>query len=185
MNPVAEAEKISGWMGAAELNWLHRVASSQKPGSIWVEVGSWAGRSLVSVGLSLPRESQLVAVDRFSGCPGMTDEHTQLAKQSLSEVIEYLRHCSDGVSVQFLEMSSVDAAAMFLDETCDVVFLDGDHDTDSVAADIAAWLPKVKSGGILCGHDGNYPSVLAAVVPVFGWPSFEQTIWYTQVKRDG
>jgi predicted O-methyltransferase YrrM len=182
MNPVAEAEKISGWMNAVELEWLHRTAASLKPGAIWVEVGSWAGRSLVSVGLSLARGSQLVAVDRFSGCPGMTDEHTQIAKRSLLEVVEYLRFNADDVHVQFLEMASVDAAAMFLDETCDVVFLDGDHDTDSVSSDIAAWLPKVKTGGILCGHD---PTVLAAVVPVFGWPELEDTIWHVQVERNG
>ena len=35
----------------------------------------------------------------------------------------------------------------------DIVFIDADHRYSSVMKDIEAWLPTVKRGGILCGHD--------------------------------
>lgn len=48
---------------------------------------------------------------------------------------------------------STDAAARFPAADFDFVFLDGDHTYAGVSADIAAWLPKVRPGGVLCGHD--------------------------------
>lgn len=39
------------------------------------------------------------------------------------------------------------------DGTLDFVFIDGDHSHRAVIADIRAWAPKLKAGGLLCGHD--------------------------------
>ncbi|MES2199322.1 MAG: class I SAM-dependent methyltransferase [Chlamydiota bacterium] len=33
------------------------------------------------------------------------------------------------------------------------MFIDGNHDYDFVKEDIKLWLPKVRAGGILAGHD--------------------------------
>src|SRR6185369_15014691 len=48
---------------------------------------------------------------------------------------------------------SVAAADAFDDNSVDFVFLDADHSYAAVRGDIAAWWPKVKVGGYLCGHD--------------------------------
>lgn len=52
-----------------------------------------------------------------------------------------------------LKMSSVEAASKIDDGSLDFVFLDADHSYEGLKADIAAWLPKVKRGGWLGGHD--------------------------------
>ena len=48
---------------------------------------------------------------------------------------------------------SVDAAAYVEDGSLDFAYLDANHTYDQVSADIAAWAPKVRAGGILSGHD--------------------------------
>ena len=48
---------------------------------------------------------------------------------------------------------SVSASNLFPDKSLDFVFIDGDHSYAAAKADIEAWAPKVKAGGILCGHD--------------------------------
>ena len=50
-------------------------------------------------------------------------------------------------------MDSVDAAARTADGTVDFVYIDGRHDRPCIDDDLAAWWPKVRSGGILAGHD--------------------------------
>lgn len=55
-----------------------------------------------------------------------------------------------------LQMRSVYAANDVDDGSLDFVFIDADHSYQGCKADIAAWLPKLKAGGLLCGHDyGN------------------------------
>jgi hypothetical protein len=48
---------------------------------------------------------------------------------------------------------SVHAAKEFGYGTLDFVYLDGNHSLESVRADLVAWWPKIKAGGILGGHD--------------------------------
>ncbi len=48
---------------------------------------------------------------------------------------------------------SVEAAARFRESQLDFVYLDARHDYAGVKEDLEAWLPKVRSGGILAGHD--------------------------------
>ena len=53
----------------------------------------------------------------------------------------------------------------------DIAYIDADHRIPAVLADIALWLPLVRKGGIICGHDfikyKNY-GVIEAVDKMFG-----------------
>lgn len=48
---------------------------------------------------------------------------------------------------------SVEAAASVPDGSLDFVFIDGNHGEHFVTDDLHAWAPKVRSGGIVSGHD--------------------------------
>lgn len=50
------------------------------------------------------------------------------------------------------------------------VYIDGDHAYESVKTDILCWLPKVRAGGILAGHDysTDWPDVIRAVNELLG-----------------
>ena len=63
-----------------------------------------------------------------------------------------LRH-TKGKDVEFIKKPSVEAAKDIPDGSLDFVYIDALHDFDSVIADILAWVPKVKKGGIVSGHD--------------------------------
>jgi hypothetical protein len=45
------------------------------------------------------------------------------------------------------------ASRCFSDATLDFVYLDGNHSFESVLSDLTNWYPKVRPGGLLCGHD--------------------------------
>lgn len=53
----------------------------------------------------------------------------------------------------FYNMFSHDAAKEFEDKSLDIVFVDGNHAYQYVLEDLEDWYPKVKEGGIFCGHD--------------------------------
>lgn len=59
--------------------------------------------------------------------------------------------------IKVLEGDSVAMADKVEDGSLDFVFIDADHRYTGVKADIKAWAPKVKEGGIISGHDLDYP----------------------------
>jgi predicted O-methyltransferase YrrM len=66
-------------------------------------------------------------------------------------------------------MTSLEAAGLYKDNSLDFVLLDASHTYEDVKADIQAWLPKIKSGGILAGDDYHvsWPGVINAVNEMF------------------
>lgn len=52
-----------------------------------------------------------------------------------------------------MRLDSLTAARHFPTESLSFVFIDADHDYQSVLADMQAWWPKIRPDGLLCGHD--------------------------------
>jgi len=52
-----------------------------------------------------------------------------------------------------LKESSEQASKKFLNNSIDMVYIDGNHDYEYVKFDIETWYPKIINGGILSGHD--------------------------------
>ncbi len=64
-------------------------------------------------------------------------------------------------------------ASFVIPDFQDLVFIDGNHDYEFVKEDIELWLPKIRNGGILAGHDyhivgDDFPGVKRAVDESFG-----------------
>mmetsp|Transcript_19509 Transcript_19509/g.45764 ORF Transcript_19509/g.45764 Transcript_19509/m.45764 type:complete len:111 (+) Transcript_19509:137-469(+) len=58
-----------------------------------------------------------------------------------------------GSRARLWRLTSQAAASQFVTGLLDIVFIDGDHSRSAVLADIQAWLPHVRAGGLLAGHD--------------------------------
>jgi hypothetical protein len=61
---------------------------------------------------------------------------------------------------ELINMDSAVAASQIPDNTIDFVYLDARHDFMGIVADIHAWWPKVRIGGVFAGHDfvdGEFP----------------------------
>ncbi len=50
-------------------------------------------------------------------------------------------------------MTSHEASRIIPDKTLDFCYLDADHSYKGVLNDLKLWVPKIKNGGIICGHD--------------------------------
>jgi len=148
-------------------SWLAR----EFPNGHGVEVGSFMGRSAAYLateilnlgGAAFP--GRLDLVDTFKASPG----GAPAVRQLLSPVA--------AVIGDMLECLSWDAAALYPNASLDYVYIDADHSYEAVCRDIDAWLPKVKPGGVICGHDFcPYPGygVIQAVMERFDrvevWP---------------
>jgi hypothetical protein len=77
------------------------------------------------------------------------DGANDVAEQAYFEAKKTL----EPLGVTLCRMSSLAAALTIRDESLDFVYLDANHALEAIRADIAAWYPKVKPGGLFCGHD--------------------------------
>lgn len=55
--------------------------------------------------------------------------------------------------VGWMRTTSVLAAKRFARGSCDFVYIDANHGYQHVVADLNAWYPKVRAGGLVSGHD--------------------------------
>jgi len=81
---------------------------------------------------------------------------------------------------------SADAAQVYTDGSLGLVFIDATHEYEDCMNDIKAWLPKLRKGGWMTGHDYHhprFPGVTEAVDEAFpeGVQVEDDTVWLIQV----
>lgn len=59
----------------------------------------------------------------------------------------------NGCNVIWKRMTGMEAVKDVKNESLDFVYIDGLHDFDNVIMDLIHWVPKVRAGGIVSGHD--------------------------------
>lgn len=68
------------------------------------------------------------------------------------ELYQYVVQKLDPSRVTIFRNTSEEAAEL-IKGGIDMIFIDGDHSYDAVTKDLELWVPKVKSGGVIAGHD--------------------------------
>ncbi|MBW4550902.1 MAG: class I SAM-dependent methyltransferase [Aphanocapsa sp. GSE-SYN-MK-11-07L] len=160
---MEQAESTDGFMTPSELNWLYDHACGQS-----VEIGSYKGRSATAIGLKLKvAGGQLTCIDLW-GWDWVYDEFQENMKRSK-------------LKVHIMRMNSIDAAKSFKEQSLDFIFIDSSHEYEDTVAEIKAWLPRLKSGSLLCGHDylhPDYPGVEQAANELCpGYENPVDSIW--------
>ena len=113
-----------------------------------IEVGVYKADHAENL-LSIWKGNKLYLVDAWQPIPDKKvnwsdfDEAYQITKNKLGS----------NPRVKIIKELSADAVKLFPNNFFDFVYIDADHTYDGVMADIESWRHKIKSGGILCGHD--------------------------------
>lgn len=102
----------------------------------------------------------LLAVDAWVTQPGYREHVTQTQLDAFEQCTRE-RLAPYGATV--VKGFSVDVAKSVPDESLSFVYIDARHTESDVLADIKAWLPKVRHGGVCAGHDWHLDSVQRAV----------------------
>ena len=163
----------------------------------FVEVGTYLGRSLCSLGEVVERSGKNISVIGIDTCRGSGPEGASDKDYHASAVAngggtfagvlhKNVLDCGFGEKIMLIISDSVTASGLFGDASLEWVHLDARHDYESVKVDIEAWLPKVKVGGWLSGDDYDqqkWPEVVRAVVDTLpGATSWSDRQWRWVVK---
>jgi predicted O-methyltransferase YrrM len=155
--------------------------------SRYVEIGVYTGASCAFLARQLIARGtpfDLYAVDLWDNVNKQTDYARQVGTPIWEEFVTRLHREGLEEHVKPLIKESAAASAEFEDKSVDFAFIDANHEKPHVKADITAWLPKIKQGGMLSGHDYGEPcGVKEAVDELLGdRVSLMGTCWYTFIR---
>lgn len=161
-------QNIQGWFTYPIL--YSTVVNTCSDNAHFVEIGSWKGQSSAFMAVCISNSNKNIKFDCIDTWQG-SEEHA-LQPQFYDDLYrEFLNNISSvSQYIRPLRMASTAAAKIYKDGSLDFVFIDAAHDYDNVKADINAWYPKVKLGGIIAGHDYNsehFPGTKKAVDEFF------------------
>jgi len=138
----------------------HKKHLDDTEGLVVAEIGVWYGDHAMVL-LDRWDVNSLYLIDPYEVTPEWAETPSELvdmdieaAKQSAIE-----RFGDDPRCIQLFERST----EVELDDVeFDYIYIDAVHSFRSVLSDLEAWYPRLKPGGILAGHDSDWPGVLSA-----------------------
>jgi hypothetical protein len=180
-------QNVKGWFALNEQQWYKICVERAGNDAHFVEVGSWQGKSSAFLAVEIVncnKKIQMDCVDSWEDVwMGTSGPYSEYKGQEVFD--NFIKNMSTVVGLlnfRYIRQRSVDAAAAYQDKSLDLVFIDASHDYDNVHADITCWLPKIKSGGVISGHDWNFTEVKRAVTDLIPCvKSHGNTIWFKTV----
>jgi hypothetical protein len=172
------------WFSYAE--FYKDIVDQLSDDALIVEVGCWKGRSTCCLGVEIlnsKKNINLFCVDSWKYIPS-TEQPISSQEEFDKVYFEFLDNIKPFASLTtIIREDSNKAAKSFADESLDFIFVDANHTYESVKDDVYAWIPKLKKGGIIAGHDyftRVHPGVKQAIDEIFKENvSFipEQNVW--------
>ena len=138
---------------------------AKKKYKVLVELGTWKGHSIIHLAKKLQKEEyefELYGVDLFENSLIHQTEGNHYLSNQIPLLWDIYNANLEKAQVRHLvkdiKESSWKASEKFKDGSVDFLFIDADHKYESVVKDIKSWLPKMKKGGMISGHDFHQPT---------------------------
>ncbi|MFA5154034.1 MAG: class I SAM-dependent methyltransferase [Clostridia bacterium] len=120
----------------------------------FVELGAWQGQSIMYLAervKELNKKIKLYTVDIFTVALQQVDQTRILGDDFYNAYLKNIEPLKEYINT--IRMRTDEAYKLFEDESIDFLFIDADHSFEAVKKDLKLWYPKVKTGGIIAGHD--------------------------------
>lgn len=123
-------------------------------GAIFCEIGCWLGHS-TSIIAKRAKElnGKVICIDTFRGSEGTFLTEYAERVNVLKEFKNNMNELGFLGIIDIFNMSSDSSSIFIKDNRLDFLFIDGNHIYKQTKNDIDNYLPKVKYGGIISGHD--------------------------------
>lgn len=194
MKPTLRKRASKDWKNHGQLNfqflgmaefclYLERHFRENDTEHRLLEIGSHMGEGLAMMA-STGIFSKIDVIEPFSGEEPFNKKYDWDWSEVRLEWQRNTKHFED--IIKLWRGYSYDLHQNFMSESFDLVYIDAAHDFDSVNEDIKQYLPKIKPGGIIAGHDYHHvwPGVQEAVRKNLGEPDevFRDTTWLKIIK---
>ena len=145
--------------------WANKQGATGKA----IEIGSYGGESTVILSQYF---NEVLAIDPWLNGYDINDSASQICPMKFV-FKAFQDRIQDLKNVSFEKCKSFEGLQFVKDGSCDLIYLDGDHRYESVLNDLKGWKPKLRSGGIMAGHDWSWQSIKKALKEEIGDKDYE------------
>ena len=124
---------------------------NQNNAKVGVEIGVFKGRFSKAILDRWPGTLYMVDPWRPLGDEYLDSSNHKMHASAYSDTMNSIKGYEDRAFM--IRALSDQAVNLFADNSLDYVYIDGNHAYDWVKQDLEMWWPKLKSGGIMSGHD--------------------------------
>lgn len=155
---IWNSHQIPGMMWPSELAWIYDTFKSSK---IHLEIGTYCGKSTYVTAHAIG-DGEIYTIDNSS--EDKTCFNSEWIKKVRTATFDEINKTL--CRTKFFSNNSIDLARKLHGAVIfDSIFIDGNHGYAECKADIECWLPLLKNGGIISGHDywAKHDGVMEAV----------------------
>lgn len=169
---------MGGWCPIEKARFLCTWILRKRP-TLIVEIGVFAGRSLIPMGLSArevsrwitPEKCKVYGIDPYTLENALEGEQPAENEKWWKEVdlpsvkaaaLASIATHDLGDTVQIIDSPSSESIELFEDDSIDVLHIDGNHSEIASCRDVGLWFPKVKRNGIIVLDDTDWRTVQLA-----------------------
>jgi hypothetical protein len=156
---------IPGQMSEEELRGVEHLAKRVRPGGHIVEIGSLYGLSSFTWATSVDPSVTVYCIDPWVRAPWVIELVEQKVPNcpefSFEAFQQYTKSCANIIPIRGYSPDDVKDWG----KQIDLIFDDALHHNPFFRNNLRFWLPKVRPGGIMCGHDycSEWPDVVNEV----------------------
>ena len=156
----------------------------------FAEIGVWKGQAVVHLAnlIQARTNAKVYAIDLFDDLWKYKDYAERYKGYHIRHIYEMYQYnieqANVGDIIEDVKGLSCEVVEQFKDRYFDFVFIDGDHEYEAVKQDITDWMPKVKHGGILAGHDHtkSQQGVIKAICEIIpNHKHYSGYVWYQEI----
>ena len=141
---------------------IEAIVNQHKKQLIGLEIGTATGLNAKKM-LTLLNIKHLYLIDpygKYKDGDGETRDYTQYIPIMEKKLEKYQN------KITLYRETSIHAVTHFEDNSLDFIYIDGDHTYQNVSKELELYYPKVKSQGVMGGHDfsADFLSVIQAVL---------------------
>lgn len=141
-------QNIDGWFDYQDI--YKRMVTDAGQDAHFVEVGVHLGKSAAFMAVEIANSGKNIRFDCIDPWDGRSESGHHY-KNGFEMFMDNMFPANGHFNV--VVGASPEVSAMYPDASLDFVWIDAIHLYDNVKADIEAWLPKVRKGGYIGGHD--------------------------------
>lgn len=187
LSKIISYQEIEGWLSPLEAINIYKAIANHPSNRITiVEIGSWLGKSSYVIAKAVQdsgKSGMVYCIDPFNADgDSFSKAIYQSSRFSQSLYEQFTKNMHDHGVLDFIKPIRKYSSDALSDvpEDIDILFIDGNHEFESVRDDFQHWAPRLKESGVILVHDvgsesqpGPRRMVTEYIIGKDGWGKYE------------